>query len=881
MAFTAGTTIGPYVVRSALGSGGMGDVYLAHDARLGRDIAIKVLPAKYATDADRLRRFEQEARAASALNHPAIVTVHDFGSAETHPYLCMELVKGETLRQIIQEGPMPMRRLLSIAAQIADGLAKAHDAGIVHRDLKPDNVMVTPDGYAKILDFGLAKLVETSHDAETIVSGGTQAGTVLGTAGYMSPEQAMGRPADARSDQFSLGVLLFEMVTGRRAFDRPTTVETLSAIVRDEVPSVQSLEPATPLPVAWLIDRCLQKTPADRYASTRDLARDLANARDHLSEMTAVAAASPRGGRRTRLGARELAGWAAAAALAVTALVINNSRATPSTRADVIRFRLDPPAGARFASAFAGPTFALSPDGKHLVFMAVSNRQSALWIQSFDSLQARPLPGTDQALGPFWSPDGKQIGFFTPSTLKRIAIDGVESRVIADAAGGGGGATWNADGVIVFAAGQDVGLSRVSAEGGPVTQLTRLDVSRNEGAHLSPVFLGDGKHFAFHIIGPENAGVYIASLDSPTPVRLMGKQSMLGYGAGHLFFMLGRTLMAQRIDEAERRLAGEAIRVADDVASGPLSAGFSVSNNGTIAHWPGAFALSQPTWVSRTGEVLGTVGPAAAYEGVALSPDASEVAVDRFDAEPAILRLDMRGAITTVASGHTYQSTPLWSPAGGGLAYTAAIDTPPNLFFKRFDREGPDARLFFDRMMAFPQGFSPDGRQLTYLTATPETGNDLWLLDMSGAPGPDGYPRKPLLASRFDERYSRISPNGRWLAYCSDESGDMNVYVAPLAQPGLKRSVSSGGGRFPVWSRDGRELYYASKGQIVAIPVAEGEPLRLGAPSPLFEAGMTVGVLGFVTPYDVAPDGRFMINRFVERTSPPATVIMNWSPPAP
>ena len=351
---------------------------------------------------------------------------------------------------------------------------------------------------------------------------------------------------------------------------------------------------------------------------------------------------------------------------------------------------------------------------------------------------------------------------------------------------------------------------------------------------------------------------------------------MLGYGGGHLFFVLGRTLMAHRIDEAERRLVGEAIRVADDVASGPLSAGFSVSNNGTIAHWPGAFVLSQPTWVSRTGKVLGTVGPPAAYEGVALSPDASEVAVDRFDAEPAILRLDMRGAITTVASGHAYQSTPLWSPVGGGLAYAAAIDTPPNLFFKRFDREGPDARLFFDRMMAFPQGFSPDGRQLTYLTATPETGNDLWLLDMSGAPGPDGYPRKPLLASRFDERYSRISPDGRWLAYSSDESGDMNVYVAPLAQPGLKRSVSTGGGRFPVWSRDGRELYYVSKGQIVAVPVAEGDPLRLGAPSPLFEARMTGGDLGFVTPYDVAPDGRFMVNRFVERTAPPATVILNW-----
>ena len=881
MSLPSGTSIGPYEIRTALGSGGMGEVYLAHDSRLGRDVAIKVLPTAFADDKDRLRRFEQEARAASALNHPAIVTVHDIGSANASPYLCMELIKGETLRQLMAGGPLPIRRVLSIGAQIADGLAKAHEAGIVHRDLKPENVMVTTDGFAKILDFGLAKLVEHAwHEADTVVKALTSPGTVLGTTAYMSPEQAMGREADARSDQFSLGAVLYELITGRRAFDKPSTVETLSSIVRDEVPPIRELQPSTPTPVAWIIERCLQKEPHDRYASTRDLALDLATARDRLSELTGRAdpgvARPPR-----RFGVREIAAWAAAAALAVTALVINNARGNSSTRADVIRFSLNPPAGSRFTSAFAGPPFAISPNGKHVVFMAESGTRTSLWVQSLDSLQARPLPDTDQALGPFWSPDGTQIGFFTPSKLKRIAIDGVESKVIADAAGAGGGATWNADGVIVFASGQDVGLSRVSAEGGPVTAVTRLDASRNEAAHLSPVFLDDGKHFVFHILSAENAGTYTASLDSPTPVRLSSEQSMLGYGGGHLFFVLGRTLMAHRVDAAGPTLVGEAIRVADDVDSGPLSAGFSVSNHGTIVHWPGAFVLSQPTWVSRAGAVLGTVGAPAAYEGVALSPDASEVAVDRFDAEPAILRLDMRGAITTVASGYPYQSTPVWRPAGGGLVYAAALDTPPNLFLKLFDREGPDTRLFFDRVMAFPQGFSPDGQLLTYTTVTPETGNDIWLLDMSSAAGSGGYPRKPLLASRFDERYPRISPNGQSLAYSSDESGIMNVYVAPLAQPGLKRSVSTGGGRFPVWSRDGRELYYVAKGQIVAVSVSEGESPRLGAPSPLFEARMTDGDLGFATPYDVAPDGRFMVNRVIERTAPPATVILNWPPSTP
>ena len=881
MSLPAGTSIGPYEIRGLLGSGGMGDVHLAHDTRLGRDVAIKVLPSAFAEDKDRLRRFEQEARAASALNHPAIVTVHDIGSSNAQPFLCMELVKGETLRQLIERGPLPIRRVLAIGAQVADGLAKAHEAGIIHRDLKPENIMVTNDGFAKILDFGLAKLVEHArHQADTVASSLTEPGTVLGTTAYMSPEQAMGREADARSDQFSLGAVLYELITGRRPFDKPTSIETLSAIVRDEAPPIRQLEPSTPTPVAWIVERCLQKDPNDRYASTRDLARDLANARDRLSELTgrteAGVARPPR-----RFGTREIAAWAAAA-LAVTALAINSSRETSPPSAELFRFTLNPPAGTQFMSDFSSGPFALSPDGKHVVFMAGSGGRRSLWIQSFDSLQARSLPDTDEAYRPFWSPDGKQIGFFTPRRLKRIAIDGVESTVIAEGIANGAGAAWNADGVIVFAAGLDGGLSKVSAEGGAVTPLTRLDVSHNEGGHLMPVFLADGKHFAFWIIGPGKTGLYVASLDSPTPVRLSTEQGTVGYGAGHLFFVRGRTLMAHRIDEAGLKLVGEPVRVADDVEDGPIAAGFSVSNSGTIIHWPGSFAVSQLTWVSRAGAVLGTVGPRGVFGSVALSPDASEIAVDRFDGEPAIWRLDMRGGTARVTSGARYQSTPLWRPDGSGIIYTAAIDTPPNLYFKRFDREGADTRLFFDRLQCFPQGFSRDGRLLAYTTITPQTSNDIWLLDMSGAPGPDGYPRRPLLTSRFSEAYARISPDGRWLAYTSNESGAINVYVAPLAQPGLKRSVSTDGGRFPVWARDGREPYYTHRGQLTAVPISMvGDSLRMGAATELFAANISGGDLGVSTPYDVAPDGRFMINRLVERTNPAATVIVNWSPPTP
>lgn len=878
MSLPPGTSIGPYEIRGLLGSGGMGDVHLAHDTRLGRDVAIKVLPPAFADDKDRLRRFEQEARAASALNHPAIVTVHDIGSSNAQPFLCMELVRGETLRRLIEQGPLPIRRVLTIGSQVADGLAKAHEAGIVHRDLKPENVMVTTDGFAKILDFGLAKLVEHArHDADTVASSLTKPGTVLGTTAYMSPEQAMGREADARSDQFSLGAVLYELITGRRPFDKPSTVETLSAIVRDEARPIREVEPSTPAPVAWIIERCLQKDPNDRYASTRDLARDLANARDRLSELTGRAEAGVARPSR-RFGAMQIAAWAAAAALAITALIINNARGTSVTPATVMRFVLNPPANAQFASAFASSPFAVSPDGKQLVFMAVSEGQPrSLWVQSFDSLQARRLPDTDQASGPFWSPDGKQIGFFTPRLLKRIAVDGGESKVIAEVTGAGGGAAWNRDGVIIFAGGVDVALSRVSADGGPVTELTRLDVSHNEGGHLTPVFLADGKHFVFRMLGPENSGIYLASLDAPTPIRLSSEQSMLGYGAGYLFFARGRTLLAQRIDAGAQQLVGDEVRVADDVEGGPLNNGFAVSDNGTIVHWPGALVMSQPTWVSRTGAELGTVGPRGVWGGVALSPDASELAVDRFDGEPAIWRLDMRGGMTRITSGARYQSTPVWLPDGKGLVYAAAVDTPPNLFLKRFDREGSDTRLLFDRMQCFPQGISSDGRLLTFLTITPETSQDIWLLDMSGSPGADGFSRRPLLTSRFVESHSRISPDGRWLAYVSNESGAFNVYVAPVSQPTLKQPVSTEVGRFPVWSRDGRELFYSRRGQLVAVPIASaGATLQLGKPITLFEARMTSGELGFVTPYDVAPDGRFIVNRFVERSAPPATVVVNW-----
>ena len=531
----------------------------------------------------------------------------------------MELVDGQTLRQLLQAGPLQTRRALQVAAPIADGLAKAHEAGIVHRDLKPENLMVSRDGFAKILDFGLAKLVgeiDARATLETATEKGTRPGSVVGTVGYMSPEQASGGQADSRSDQFSFGLVLYEMLTGERAFKRSTAVETLSAIIRDDPPPVRQLNSSVPAPVQWIVDRCLAKNPSERYGSTRDLARDLASARDHFSELTssgatAVSSAAP----ATRVRRREVAAWMLAAAFAVGALTLL-LRPTTSTTTDLdrtVRFTIAPPKDVNFSWSIGASPFALSPDGRHLVFAGMgADKRRGLWLHSFDSLVSRALPGTEGAFGPFWSPDGLNVGFFTFNRLKRVSISGGDVATICDARFGAG-ATWNRDGVILFAPAIDTALFRVPATGGTPTPVTELDAAREEGAHVKPQFLPDGRRFVFGIVGGDTAGQYVASLDSPERKRLLLDSSMLGFSApDFLFFMRDRTVMAQRFDLKRLDLSGEPIRVAEGVDRLGMSAAFAVSENGTLVYWTGDRTITQPTWLRRDGTVVGTLGPPAA-----------------------------------------------------------------------------------------------------------------------------------------------------------------------------------------------------------------------------------------------------------------------------
>ena len=881
MPLTSGVSFGQFVIRSLLGSGGMGEVYLAHDTRLGRDVALKLLPADRAGDTERMRRFEFEARSASALNHPAIVAIYDLGQAESQPFISMELVQGQTLREILQQGPLAPRRALQVAATIADGLAKAHDAGIVHRDLKPENLMVSDDGFAKILDFGLAKLVDDADARvalDTMAAESTRPGTVLGTAGYMSPEQARGDAADSRSDQFSFGLVLYEMLTGRRAFERSTAVETLSAIIRDDPTPVAELNPSIPVPVRWIVERCLAKRPADRYGSTRDLARDLASARDHFSELTrsgsgATTALPVR--RLASAGRRELVAWLAMTAMAiVTAGVIVRQALAPLPVVDrPVRFLLPAPEQVNFDSPFGMSPFAVSPDGRQLAFGGIgSDGTRRLWIHSFDSLVARLLPGTEGGVGPFWSPDGQDVGFFTVEHLKRTSIAGGDVVTICDARGGGG-AVWNRDGVIVFAPGIDTPLFRVAAAGGTPTPITTLDPVREETGHVGPLLLPDGR-FLFMAIDRENGTIFAASLDSTERTRLSIPASGFGFSAPDiLFFLKDRTLLAQHLDLARLQLTGEPMRVAEGVSKIGLSAAFAVSPNGTVAYWSGARTVTQPTWFRRDGTAVGTLGTPAGYMNVAVSRDGRQAAVDRFDATPGIWLLDSARAGTRITFGGIYESTPVWSPDAKAFAFAAARNGPPSLYVQKVGAASEGDHLYGTASQTlFPQSWSHDGRFMAFVSMDPKTEADIWLLALSGERKP-----VPFLRTQFSETHARISPDGRWLAYVSNDAGRPSVYVTRFPEPGGKWHVSTAGGDFPVWRHDSRELYYrAPDGKLVAVPIGADNEFTPGEPVPLFEPRSAVGDLGFGTFYDVAPDGRFLINILVERTSPPVGVVLNW-----
>jgi Tol biopolymer transport system component len=885
MSLTPGARLGAYEVVALLGAGGMGEVYRARDTRLGRDVAIKVIPAALSSDPDRLQRFEQEARATATLNHPNILAVYDIGTHEGSPFIVSELLDGETLRERLNSGPLPVRKAIDFGIQISQALAAAHEKGIVHRDLKPENIFINKDGRAKILDFGLAKLTQpeggvaaTSNLPTTPVQ--TQHGLVLGTLGYMAPEQVRGLTADHRADIFAFGAVLYEMLSGRRAFRGETTADTMSAILKEDPPDLPVAERHIPPALSRIIDRCLEKNPSARFGTAGDLAFALEALSSHSG--TGSAAVMDVAPRRAHAPA-----WLPWTVVAVALLAAIGAGAWASLRPAPVpatfRSTLLPPDGVAIRDQAPSRLFALSPDGRRLAFVGIgADRRRMLWVRSLNALTAQPLVGTDDAIGPFWSPDSRSIGFFTgisSGKIKKVDVEGGPPITLCDYRGASAGADWNAGGDILFStvsASGGVGIQRVSSSGGVPSMLMEPEAKTGETDYWWPFFLPDGKHFLYLALGPGRSalGIYAASIDSSERKLIVKGGSNAKYAQGHLLFMRDNTLLAQKFDPDRLEVQGDAVPIAEQLRSLAPTGAYSVSQTGVLAYATGEQGGdARLTWIDGSGRQLGTVGEPAAYGDLRLSPDGKRATVtlpdpNRGTRDVWIVDL-VRDLLTRFTFDPANDLAAVWSPDGERIVFSSNRSGRQDLFEKPSSGAGSERVLLADNVNKSPQSWSADGRFLLYAVA-PGANADLWVLPLTG----DAKPF-PFLTTPFNEISGAFSPDGQWVSYMSNESGRPEAYVTPFPGPGGKWQVSSGGAVQPVWRRDGREIMFSTiDGTIMATPVTtEGNRFAVGAARQLFPT-RSGGLRSF---YDVTPDVRFLVNLAPERSDTMAiTLVVNW-----
>jgi serine/threonine protein kinase/Tol biopolymer transport system component len=884
MTLRSGTKIGPYEIVAAIGAGGMGEVYRARDTRLGRDVAVKVLPASLSANADRLRRFEQEACAAGTLNHPNILVIHHIDTHDGSPYIVSELLDGETLRERISGTPLAQRRAIDYASQIARGLAAAHEKGIVHRDLKPDNIFVTKDGRLKILDFGLAKLtqVDGSHSQSEIPTRrvDTGPGVVMGTVGYMSPEQVRGKPIDNRSDIFSFGAILYEMLSGRRAFRGESTADTMSAILKEDPPDLSATNQNVSPALERLVNHCLEKNPESRFHSASDLAFALEaiSTAAPVSSQTVTAVAAPSGRERII----KFAPWIAAAIFALAFLVtlLSYVRRSPSSEPAAIntRFLIPPPEKATFLDA---PL--ISPDGHRVVVRTRdASGKISLWMRPLDSLEAQPLAGTESGRWPFWSPDSRSIGFFAAGKLKKLDVSGGPAQTLGDAPLAVGG-TWNRDGTIIFGRNPGECLFRIPATGGTPTPATVFDKSSNELAEGWPYFLPDGRHFLYgaRYVQQEKTGIYVGSLDSKETRFLFNTGSAVAYAPpGYLLFVRDGILMAQAFNPERLQLNGGAVVVVEQVDfDQDFALGmFSVSQTGVLVYSSAkSFQNTQLVWFDRTGKQIGTVGEPARYGDIRLSPDGKHVALLRSDTDSGkhdIWSIELtRDIFSRLTLDPTGANSPLWSPDGSRIAFSSRTEGGAFSLYQKFaSRMGEDELLLNWPKPILACDWSPDGRYILFRTQPREKGSPLWLVPLFGERKPE-----PFWPTDFDEENGRFSPDGRWIAYASNESGKFQIYVRSFPASSAAWQISNDGGGHPRWRRDGKELFYVSPDKkLMAVEVNESAgTFEVGLTKPLFE----IGIVSEPSPsnYDVTADGqRFLVNTNVEKNVP-VTVVMNWT----
>jgi Tol biopolymer transport system component len=883
-----GTRLGPYEIGEPLGAGGMGEVYRARDTRLDRTIAIKVLPAHLSSQPELRARLDREARTISSLNHPHICALHDIGSQDGVDFLVMEYLDGETLADRLSGKPgLPIDQALQIGMQIADALDKAHRQGVVHRDLKPGNIMIVRSGgpsgppIAKLLDFGLARQAQpaiTSAGQSMMPTNAqpiTAAGTILGTLQYMAPEQLEGREADARTDIFAFGTVLYEMATGRRAFEAKSQVSLIAAIIDHDPPPVSSLVPVSPRLLDHVVRNCLAKDPEARWQSMTDVLLELRLIAGAGAELTASGTGRPARSRLTWLAA-PVAGVLLLVAGALIAVTLAPGAPSPAK----LQFDLTPP--------HTNYQTALSPGGTHLVAPA----SGGLWLRALANTNDATLPGTAMAQWPFWSADGRHVAFFAGGKLKRVDLLGAPAATIADAEGGSGG-TWNREDVIVFAS--KGSLLRVSAAGGVATPLTTLDAARSEIAHLHPWFLPDGKHFLYLAVSskPENSGIFVATLDAPHGTLLVNSAFRAAFAPpDHLLFVPSTTnsigaavgggrLVAQRFDPDRLELGGEPFPVAEDVGmnSNRGLAGFTVSDTGMLAYRTAGDQVERPTtlkWFDRQGKASVAVETPAEYGYPVLSPDGQRLVVGKVVRRGGTPSTDLwildlaRATSTKLTFDAANDDSPRWFPDGSRIAFTSnRVAGVSDLYEKGTSGLAPEAVLLKSERNKQVDDVSADGRFLLYREEHPETLADLWVLPLTGERKPQAVVRSP-----FADLRGRFSPDGRWVAYESSESGRREIYLVPFPNATTRIQISTAGGTLSRWRRDGKEFFYmvpqASTSAVMAVDIdltAAGAP-RVGLPRKLFD----VPAIGH---WDVSPDGqRFLIIVAGDQTSTAALVLV-------
>ena len=869
LTLAAGTHLGPYRIEQPLGAGGMGEVYRAADTRLDRTVAIKVLPDHLAGDRELRERFEREARAVSSLNHPHICTLYDVGRHEGTDFLVMEYLEGETLAARLSRGRLPLNDTLRYGVEVADALHKAHRQGIVHRDVKPGNVILTKSG-AKLLDFGLAKVAVSPFASPGVssvtmpASPVTTRGTILGTFQYMAPEQLEGREADARSDIFAFGSMLYEMVTGRRAFEGQSATTVISAIMTADPPPLTSAVPLAPAALDHVVRTCLAKDPDERFQSAHDLLVELRWIRESRSQSSLPAPIVARHRVRERIA------WtiAGAAVLGITALAAVHFReVAPAVRP--VRLQIVAPDRVTYRGNV--DLAAISPDGHRVAFTGtLTDGASMLWMRSLESTVSQPLPGTEGAYLPFWSPDSRFVGFFAAGQLKKVDASGGPVQIVCNLGFQGRGGAWSKDGTIVFGS-ENGPLYRVPASGGDAIALTTLDKSRRDVSHRGPQFLPDGR-LLYLVQGGQNAGIYITSVDSSSSQLVVASQSAARYTAGYLLYGQLDTLMAQRFDIGSLKTSGDPFPVAEQVGQGFPGMKFSTSETGVLVYSAAEYINAQLAWYGRDGKRLGNLGEPGQTRQFVISPDQKRIAIERPGPKGTpgdiwVLEIGS-GILSPLTRSPADERAPVWSPDGKRIVFSSSRNGPYHLYAKGLGETEEQLLLESDEN-TYAKDFYGAGRFLLYLN---QGGRTYYSLPLESG-------SKPTTLFKTDENkdLARVSPGGHWVAYGSNKSGRWEIYTARFPTFADQRQLSKAGGMQPRWRNDGQELYYiALDGKMMMVNVKQGTTLETGAPQELFSTPLRPGPV--TDQFAVVDNGRrFLIAEPLIEPSKPITVILNWT----